>query len=76
MTMDSCPDGYRTTWLRNNWWYIIFYVFWSKFILVELIPWFTVIILTISTSRKMKEFQVMRDRLTGTNRTAQNSDEG
>ena len=76
MTMDSCPDGYRTTWLRNNWWYIIFYVFWSKFILVELIPWFTVIILTISTSRKMKEFQVMRDRLIGTNRTAQNSDEG
>ena len=75
-SMDSCPDGYRTTWLRNNWWYIIFYVFWSKFILVEIIPWFTVIILTITTLRKMKEFQAMRNRLIGTNRTAQNQDEG
>ena len=76
INLDSCPDGYRTTWLRNNSWYIIFYVFWSKFILVEVLPWFTVIILTILTSRKMKEFQVTRDRLIGTHRREFNTHEG
>ena len=72
----SCPDGYRTTWLRNNDWYIIFYVFWSKFLLVELIPWITIIILTIATTRKIQQFQANRDRLLGANKSAQAQEEG
>ena len=60
---DVCFEGYRTTWLRQNRWYIIFYVFWSKFILVELVPWVSVIVLTICTWRQIRKFQVNRDRL-------------
>ena len=71
-----CTEGYRTTWLRNNPWYIIFYVFWSKFIFVEILPWVTVIILTLITTRKIQQFQARRERLLGTNRTGGMTDEG
>ena len=71
-----CDKGYRTTGLRKNRWYIIFYVFWSKFILVEIVPWVTVIILNIFTWRKIRQFQVNRDRLLRNNRTSGSTDEG
>lgn len=63
--LDSCEGGYQTTELRNSSWYIIYYVFWSKFLLVEIIPWISVIVLTILTSRKIKQFQENRHRLLG-----------
>ena len=63
--LDACEGGYQTTELRNSSWYIIYYVFWSKFLLVEIIPWISVIILTILTSQKIKQFQVTRHRLLG-----------
>ena len=72
----QCANGYRTTELRNNPWYIIFYVFVSKFLLVELIPWVAVIVLTILTSRKIQQFQANRDRLLRPSRTAGAQDEG
>ena len=72
----SCPDGYRTTWLRNNSLYIIFYVFWSKFLLVELIPWITIIILPIATTRKIQQYPANRDRLLGANKSAHAQEEG
>ena len=53
-----CQEGYKTTWLRSNWWYIVVYLGWSKFILVEFVPWVIVIILTICTTRTMKNFHI------------------
>ena len=63
--LDACEGGYQTTELRNSSWYIIYYVFWSKFLLVEIIPWISVIVLTILTSQKIKQFQANRNRLLG-----------
>ena len=37
--------GYRGTPMRLNHWYYVLYVFWSKFLIVELVPWLTLIIL-------------------------------
>ena len=73
---DSCLDGYRTTRLRSNWWYIVLYTCWSKFVLIECVPWIIVIILTVCTTRTLKNFQVNRDRLMGVNRTQQANNEG
>ena len=73
---DQCDKGYRTTWLRNNRWYIIFYVFWSKFILVEIVPWITVIILTTFTWKKIRQFQINRTSLLGGTTRTGNPDEG
>ena len=73
---EQCANGYRTTEMRDNPWYIIFYVFVSKFLLVELIPWVVVIVLTILTSRKIQQFQANRDRLLRPSRTAGAQDEG
>ena len=73
--LDSCEGGYQTTELRNSSWYIIYYVFWSKFLLVEIIPWISVIVLTILTSRKIKQFQENRHRLLG-NSSRQNITRG
>ena len=53
-------DGMRTTALRQNKVYIIFYVVISKVILVEIIPWITVMTLNFLTWRKMKLFQKNR----------------
>ena len=53
-------DGMRTTALRQNKIYIIFYVVISKVILVEIIPWIMVITLNFLTWRKMKMFQKNR----------------
>jgi hypothetical protein len=73
---EQCVNGYKTTELRNNPWYIIFYVVAAKFLLVELIPWVAVIILTILTSRKIKQFQANRERLLKPSRIAGAPDEG
>ena len=72
----TCHDGYKTTWLRNNWWYIVFYLGWSKFLLVECLPWLIVIILTICTTKSLKNFQVNRDRLMRKNSVRRTNDEG
>ena len=50
-------DGMRTTSLRQNRFYIMFYVVISKVVLVEIIPWIMVITLNFLTWRKMKTFQ-------------------
>jgi hypothetical protein len=56
-------DGMRATLLRQNEWYIIFYVVVSKVVLVEVIPWLTVIALNIWTWRKMVVFQRKREAM-------------
>ena len=81
---DACIDGYQITWLRNNWWYIVVYLGWSKFFLVEFLPWLIVIILTVCTTKTLKNFQINRDRLLNRsqrpgsqgNRSQRTSDEG
>ena len=81
---DACIDGYQVTWLRNNWWYIVIYLGWSKFFLVEFLPWLIVIILTVCTTKTLKNFQINRDRLLNRsqrpgsqeNRATRTSDEG
>ena len=56
-------DGMRATPLRQNEWYIIFYVVISKVMFVEVIPWLSVIALNICTWRKMVLFQQKRDAM-------------
>ena len=53
----------RTTSLRNNKWYIIFYVFLSEFVLIEIIPWILVIILNIKTWKGIRNFRKKRKTL-------------
>ena len=58
MIISHCDsDGMRATSLRQNDFYIIFYVVTSKVIFVEIIPWLTVITLNFLTWKKMKIFQ-------------------
>ena len=52
--------GYRGTPLRLNYWYVILYVTWSKLLLVEIIPWATVVILNIQIARKMYTYRLER----------------
>ena len=52
--------GYRGTALRLNQWYILFYVTISKLLLVEIIPWITVIILNFCIWRKLQTFRETR----------------
>ena len=52
--------GYRGTALRLNHWYVVLYVFWSKFLLVDIFPWITVIVLNICIWRKIKDFKRIR----------------
>ena len=52
--------GYRGTPLRLNYWYIILYVTWSKLLLVEIIPWITVIVLNVFIWKKIKKFRATR----------------
>ena len=52
--------GYRGTALRLNHWYVVLYVFWSKFLLVEIFPWVIVIALNVCIWRKIKEFKRIR----------------
>ena len=58
MIISHCDtDGMRATSLRQNEFYIIFYVVTSKVIFVEIIPWLTVITLNFLTWKKIKIFQ-------------------
>ena len=56
-------DGMQPTALRKNEFYIIFYVVISKVVLIEIIPWLTVITLNLQTWKKMKSFQRRREAL-------------
>ena len=55
--------GMEPTSLRKNKVYIIFYVVISKVVLIEIIPWLTVITLNLLTWKKMKLFQNRREAL-------------
>ena len=52
--------GYRGTALRLNHWYVVLYVFWSKFLFVDILPWVTVIVLNICIWRKIRDFRRFR----------------
>ena len=56
-------DGMRATPLRQNEFYITFYVVISKVMFVEVIPWLSVIALNIWTWRKMVLFQKKREAI-------------
>ena len=57
------PEGLRPTPMRQNRWYIIFYSVLSKLLLVEIIPWVTVIVLNYLIWKKIREFLAVRERL-------------
>ena len=62
--MTECtPEGLQATPMRQNKWYIIFYSVLSKLLLVEVIPWITVIVLNYIIWTKIREFQAKRDHL-------------
>ena len=64
MTTQNCDrDGMRATILRQNEFYVIFYVVISKVVLVEIIPWLAVITMNILTWRKMRLFQKRREAM-------------
>lgn len=59
----DCAEGdYGVTPLRKNRWYIIFYVFWSDFIFVEMLPWIIVIMLNLLTWKGIRQFEKNRKR--------------
>jgi len=61
---NNCKNKYYViTKLRKNHWYIIVYVFGSEVIFIEILPWITVIILTLLTWRSIKQFQQNRSRV-------------
>ena len=53
--------GYRGTALRLNYWYVIFYVTWSKLLVVEIIPWIMIIVLNTRIWNKIRKFQSARN---------------
>ena len=62
--VQHCSSGdIHATALRKNEFYIIFYVVISKVVLIEIIPWLTVITLNLLTWKKMKSFQRKREAL-------------
>ena len=59
--IEQCDSsGIRPTLLRKNPQYIIFYIFWSKIILIEVVPWIMVIVLNILTWNGLRRFQQNR----------------
>ena len=63
ITQNCDRDGMRATTLRQNEFYVIFYVVISKVVLVEIIPWLAVITMNILTWRKMRSFQKRREAM-------------
>ena len=63
--VECTPEGLRATPMRKNRWYIIFYSVVSKLLLVEIIPWITVIVLNYLIWKKIQEFQANRQRVMG-----------
>ena len=55
------PEGLQATPMRQNPWYIIFYSVLSKLLLVEIIPWITVIVLNYFIWKKIREFHAKRE---------------
>ena len=52
--------GYSATALRLNNWYVVLYIFFSKFIFVDIIPWGTVIVLNFKIWKKLKDIHRRR----------------
>ena len=52
-----------TTDLRRNKEYSLFYVFWSKFLLVEMLPYVVMIVLNILIYRRVKKLVKMRNEV-------------
>ena len=63
ITQNCDRDGMQATILRQNQFYVIFYVVISKVVLVEIIPWLAVITMNILTWRKMRSFQKRREAM-------------
>ena len=61
------PNGIQATPLRQNFWYTVIYIVLSKLILVEIIPWITVIALNYCTWKRVKQFNTARERTLGCN---------
>ena len=55
--------GIRMSDFRSNHWYILYYQFLSDLILVEILPWITVIVLNIVVWKTSKKFHTRRLRL-------------
>ena len=53
--------------LRRNPWYIIIYLFWSKFLCVEIVPYVLMIVMNILIWRKIQEFARIRRTALGIN---------
>ena len=62
LKVDCAKNEYGVTLLRKNRWYIIFYVFWSDFIVIEMLPWIIIVILNLLTWRSIRRFQKNRKR--------------
>ena len=60
--VDCDKNEYGVTMLRKNRWYIIFYVFWSDFILIEMLPWIIIVVLNLLTWKSIRQFQRNRKR--------------
>ena len=52
--------GYQGTKMRQSQLYIVLYIFWSKFLFIELIPWITVFVLNLLIWKKVQEFEAVR----------------
>ena len=61
-SIDCENREYGVTTLRKNQWYIIFYVFGSEVIFIDLLPWVIVIVLNLLTWKGIKKFQENRKR--------------
>jgi len=53
--------------LRRNPWYILIYLFWSKFLLVEIVPYFLMVVMNVLIWRKIQEFARVRRTALGIN---------
>jgi hypothetical protein len=53
--------------LRRNPWYILIYLFWSKFLLVEIVPYFLMVVMNVLIWRKIQEFARVRSTTLGMN---------
>ena len=57
--------GYQGTEMRQSQLYIVLYIFWSKFLFIELIPWVTVFILNLLIWKSVREFEMIRRKTLG-----------
>ena len=62
LEVDCTRGEYGVTLLRKNRWYIIFYVFWSDFIIIEMLPWIIIVVLNLLTWKGIRQFQKNRKR--------------